>query len=288
MASAPDEAEVAAPDPHGAPRLVFLAVPEPKTVKNRIHLDLSSQDDDDQQAIVDRLRAAGATPVDIGQREVPWVVLADPDGNELCVLEPRDRYRGAGTLASVVIDAHDPAALARFWIEATGWSIGAEGDGFVTLHHPSGRPPDLDLVRVGDPKVGKNRVHLDLVAPAGAVDAEAHRLIDDGATRVDIGQGQAGEQPETVRVVGNHARAIVVALAIDRDEALGCGKRQAGGGDRRECRGNAGRIHVVERRLRRPVPGDSICQIVRVMNELGDEGWRKEVVMYIDAHAVHG
>jgi hypothetical protein len=187
-ASGPDEAEVTAPDPHGAPRLVFLSVPEPKTVKNRVHLDLSSQDDDDQGRTVERLIAMGATPVDIGQRAVPWVVLADPDGNELCVLEPRERYLRGGALASVVIDAHDPGALAHFWAAATGWSIETETDAFATLHHPSGRPPDLDLVRVADPKVVKNRLHLDLVAPGGGVDAEAHRLIDEGATRIDIGQ----------------------------------------------------------------------------------------------------
>ena len=134
----------------------------------------------------------GATPVDIGQHDVPWVVLADPDGNELCVLEPRDRYRGAGALASVVIDANDPCALARFWAAATGWSIGARADGFVSLHHPSGRPPDIDLVRVDDPKLVKNRLHLDLVAPGGAVDAEARRLVDEGAT---AGRHRAGRRP---------------------------------------------------------------------------------------------
>ncbi len=106
-----DEAEIAPVGDDRLPTLVFLAVPEMKSVKNRIHLDIASDDADDQRRTVERLIAAGATPTDIGQHDVPWVVLADPDGNELCVLDPRDRYRGRGRLASVVVDAHDPAAL---------------------------------------------------------------------------------------------------------------------------------------------------------------------------------
>jgi Glyoxalase-like domain len=58
--------------------------------------------------------ALGATPADVGQGEVPWVVLADPEGNEFCVLEPRERYIGTGRLAAVVVKAADPPALARF------------------------------------------------------------------------------------------------------------------------------------------------------------------------------
>jgi len=66
--------------------LVFLRVPEPKSVKNRLHLDLRPTD---QAAQVDRLIALGATRVDVGQTpDSSWVVLADPEGNEFCVLAP--------------------------------------------------------------------------------------------------------------------------------------------------------------------------------------------------------
>jgi hypothetical protein len=61
----------------------------PKTGKNRLHFDLTPPVDSDQQAEVDRLIALGATRIDIGQGEVSWVVMADPDGNEFCVLTPR-------------------------------------------------------------------------------------------------------------------------------------------------------------------------------------------------------
>lgn len=72
------------------PGLVFVSVPDGKQVKNRLHLDLAPRADDDQAAEVDRLVGLGATHVDIGQGDVPWVVLADPEGNEFCVLTSRD------------------------------------------------------------------------------------------------------------------------------------------------------------------------------------------------------
>jgi hypothetical protein len=80
-----DEVIVEAPDDRSPP-LLFIRVPEGKAVKNRIHLDLNPAD---QQAEVDRLLALGARRVDIGQGERTWVVLADPEGNEFCVLTPR-------------------------------------------------------------------------------------------------------------------------------------------------------------------------------------------------------
>jgi hypothetical protein len=72
------------------PGLVFVPVPEGKKVKNRLHIDLAPGPDDDQTAEVDRLIALGASRVDVGQRsEASWIVLADPEGNEFCVLSPR-------------------------------------------------------------------------------------------------------------------------------------------------------------------------------------------------------
>ena len=78
------EPPVGSPERDRAPVLLFLAVPEGKQVKNRLHLDLRP---DDQAAEVARLEAMGARRVDVGQSDdVTWVVLADPEGNELCVL----------------------------------------------------------------------------------------------------------------------------------------------------------------------------------------------------------
>lgn len=70
------------------PVLTFARVPEGKTIKNRVHLDVNPADQD-QDEEVRRLLALGARPADIGQGDVSWVVLADPEGNEFCVLAGR-------------------------------------------------------------------------------------------------------------------------------------------------------------------------------------------------------
>ncbi len=70
------------------PGLVFVPVPEPKTTKNRLHIDLAP---DDRDAEVQRLLRLGATRADVGQgSDKTWVVLADPEGNEFCVLSARE------------------------------------------------------------------------------------------------------------------------------------------------------------------------------------------------------
>jgi hypothetical protein len=76
------------PDPVALP-LVFVPAPEPKTVKNRLHLDLASESAAHQAGSVERLLGLGAVPADIGRGDVPWAVLADPEGSEFCVLSPR-------------------------------------------------------------------------------------------------------------------------------------------------------------------------------------------------------
>lgn len=68
------------------PGLLFTPVRDVKRGKNRLHIDLRP---DDQTVEVERLVGMGARPVDVGQGEVPWVVLADPEGNEFCVLGSR-------------------------------------------------------------------------------------------------------------------------------------------------------------------------------------------------------
>lgn len=67
-------------------RLGLIPTPDEKTGKNRVHLDL--RPDRDQDAEVRRLESLGATQVDVGQHGATWVVMADPEGNEFCVLRP--------------------------------------------------------------------------------------------------------------------------------------------------------------------------------------------------------
>jgi len=78
---------VGSPEEGILPDILFLPVPESKATKNRLHLDVRPSSD--QDAEVDRIVSLGATRVDIGQStECTWVVLADPEGNEFCVLRP--------------------------------------------------------------------------------------------------------------------------------------------------------------------------------------------------------
>ena len=86
----PEEFEIR-PAPDELPGLLFARVADEKVVKNRLHLDLRP---DDQEAEVARLVAMGATHVDVGQGEQTWVVLADPEGNEFCVLRSRSGSPG--------------------------------------------------------------------------------------------------------------------------------------------------------------------------------------------------
>ena len=73
------------------PALVFVPVPTTKAAKNRVHLDLAAEDAEDRDTIVERLLAAGASRADVGQSgDESWVVLADPEGNEFCVLSCRE------------------------------------------------------------------------------------------------------------------------------------------------------------------------------------------------------
>jgi hypothetical protein len=67
------------------PGIVFVPVSDAKAIKNRLHIDL---DPDDHETEVARVLALGATPADIGQGDVPWTVMRDPEGNEFCILTP--------------------------------------------------------------------------------------------------------------------------------------------------------------------------------------------------------
>jgi hypothetical protein len=82
------------PPAERGPGLVFVPVPEGKSVKNRLHIDLAPLAADDQEAEVRRLESLGARRVDIGQGATTWVVMADPEGNEFCVLGPRPSSAG--------------------------------------------------------------------------------------------------------------------------------------------------------------------------------------------------
>lgn len=169
-----------------------VPVPEAKAAaKNRVHLDLATGSAAHQAELVARLLALGATPADVGQGDVPWTVLADPEGNEFCVLEPREVYRGTGPIAAVVVDCADPRAMAQFWGEAVDWTLHEVTDDSAVLRSAGGVGPYLEFLRTPGEKSVPDRVHLDLLPyPGDDKAAEVARLRTLGAADLDVGQGE--------------------------------------------------------------------------------------------------
>ena len=178
------------PDP-SAVCVDVVSVPDPETVKHRAHLDLATTSAAHQKELVARLKELGATPADVGQGDdVPWTVLADPEGNLFCVLEPRPIYQDTGPIATVVVNCTDPRVMADFWSEAMDWTLHEVNDDHARLRSSEGVGPYLELLRTPDPDTLPNRIHLDLMPyPGDDQAAEVDRLHTLGAANIDIGQG---------------------------------------------------------------------------------------------------
>ena len=146
-------------------RMDFLPVPEPKAGPNRLHLDLTSTSLDDQRDSVARLVELGARHIDIGQRpDEGHVVLADPEGNEFCVIEPGNSFLAdCGRLGSITCDG--TREVGYFWSAALDWPLVWDQDEETAIRAPDGTGP---MITWGGPplapKLGKNRLHLE-VAP---------------------------------------------------------------------------------------------------------------------------
>jgi hypothetical protein len=163
--------------------LCFQRVAEPSTSPARLHPDLAGGAR--QQEVVQRLLDLGAEHADIGQGDVPWTVLADPEGNAFCVMEDREVYRDTGPIAALPLDSADPDRDAAFWAEITGWMPQVGTPGTTALRHPSGAGPLLELCPEPEPKRGKNRLHLDVRRDAGD-DHIVERVLECGATPIDL------------------------------------------------------------------------------------------------------
>ena len=177
-------------DPDAPVCVDVVTVPDPETVRYRTHIDLATTSAAHQTELVARLKELGATPADVGQGDVPWTVLADPEGNVFCVLEPREIYRDTGPIAAVVVGCADPRAMARFWGEAMGWTVHEVTDHHARLRAAKGTGPYLEFLRMPAVRTVWHRVHLDLVPYRGADQAaEVSRMQTLGATLADVGQG---------------------------------------------------------------------------------------------------
>jgi predicted enzyme related to lactoylglutathione lyase len=168
--------------------LCFQRVPEPPVEPQRLHLDLRGAEE--QPPVVDRLLALGASHADMGQGQVPWVVLADPEGNEFCVLEERAACADAGPIAALRLDVADLDREHDFWLWLTGW-VPVEGSGRRRLQHSSHRGPLLALCPEVEPKgPAKNRMHVDLrLEPGDNADAAAQGIVDRGGRELHPGWG---------------------------------------------------------------------------------------------------
>jgi predicted enzyme related to lactoylglutathione lyase len=140
--------------------LCFQRVLEPPSGPPRLHLDLLAGAD--QAATLDRMLSLGARHLDIGQGDVPWVVLADPEGNAFCVLEQRSVYADTGPIAALPLASADPERDGAFWSWLTGWTV-VPGIEPRTLRHPSRQGPHLEFTPEAARKGNsKNRLHLDV------------------------------------------------------------------------------------------------------------------------------
>ncbi|WP_344736814.1 VOC family protein [Pseudonocardia petroleophila] len=153
--------------------LCFPRVTAPSDAPARLHPDLAGGAR--PQDVVRRLLDLGAEPADIGQGDVPWTVLTDPEGNAFCVLAEHER--DTGPIAALPLDSADPGRDAAFWAGITGWVPA----GATALRHPSGVGPLLQLWPEPEPKRGKNRLHLDVRPDAGDGDV-VDRVLRSGGT----------------------------------------------------------------------------------------------------------
>jgi hypothetical protein len=149
------------------------AVPEPKAVKNRVHLDMYAESLEDLES----LGAWIVRPEGDGRR---WTVMADPEGGEFCAFLRPDPP--AQRLHGLVVDCADPGAQAQWWAGVFGEPV-TDGGEWFEIDRPSGAPFTMDFVAVPEPKVVKNRVHWDVTA----VDLEP--LLNAGATLVRTPDG---------------------------------------------------------------------------------------------------
>lgn len=174
-------------------RMDFLPVPTPKLGPNRHHLDLTTTSLDDQRDSAARLVELGGRHIDIGQRpEEGHIVLADPEGNELCLIEPGNNFLASCPRMGAV-SCDGSMAVGYFWSAALGWPLVWDQDEETAIQAPDGTGPKISWGGPPVPrKLAKNRFHLE-VAPLDGADqlAEVDRLVALGATRLDRGEDDA-------------------------------------------------------------------------------------------------
>lgn len=180
------------PDDDTGFRIRFLERAEPKTGPNQMHLDLTSASLEDQQETVERSLRLGARHIDVGQRpEEGHIVLADPEGNEFCVIEPGNAFLAdCGFIGALASDGSQ--AVGYFWSAALGWPLVWDQDEETAIRSPHGGPKITWGGPPLNPRTGRRRLHFDLGVPAdGDQRAEVTRLLGLGATRIQDDQDES-------------------------------------------------------------------------------------------------
>src|SRR3954453_13151939 len=190
MADDPHDGIALLPSDDTGFRIRFLRSQEQKAGQNLMHFDLTSTSLQDQQQTVARALALGARHIDVGQRpEEGHVVLADPEDNEFCVIEPGNSFlTDCGFLGELACDGSQEVGY--FWSKALGWPLVWDQDEETAIQSPGGGTKIAWGGPPLAPRTGKNRAHFDLAPPAdGDQQAEVERLVSLGGGRRDIGKG---------------------------------------------------------------------------------------------------
>jgi catechol 2,3-dioxygenase-like lactoylglutathione lyase family enzyme len=178
---------VLVPGSESQPGLRFVADPAAKAGPNSLHLHVTSSSPADQQHRVAAALGLGAAHLDVGQRpEEGHVVLADPEGNGFCVIEPGNSFlAGCGLLGELACDGTREVGL--FWSAALGWPLVWDQDQETAIQSPLGGTKVAWGGPPVAPKAGRNRQRLELASPGGDAEAEVDRLVSLGATRLEAG-----------------------------------------------------------------------------------------------------
>jgi len=174
--------------------LLFQPVGHAKVGQNRIHFDLTTTSVDDQNDTVAELLAIGARHIDIGQEpNDAHIVLADPESNEFCIIEPHNRFLASCPRLGAV-NCDGTRALGCFFSEALGWPLVWDQDEETAIQAPDGTGPKITWSGPPlMPKSGKERIHFHLAPTPGiSVQAALDHLLALGATRLDISHACPG------------------------------------------------------------------------------------------------
>ena len=171
--------------------LRFVESGSQKAGPPRLHLHLTSASVVDQQRTVAKALALGATHLDVGQLpEEGHVVLADPEGNPLCVIEPGNSFlAGCGFLGEVACDGTREVGL--FWSAALDWPLVWDHEGETAVQSPAGGTKVAWGGPPVAPKMARNRQRLEFGCAAGQVGTEVDRLVALGATPLEVGRDAA-------------------------------------------------------------------------------------------------